>query len=147
MQPTRVLFLCTGNSARSILAEMLLRELGGSDFEVLSAGTEPKGVNPLSLKVLEQAGLPFNDLTSNGLDEFTGQRFDYLITVCDRAAEQCPVFPGNPERILWSLPDPAAVEGDDVVKIAAFKETLRDMRRHIETFVIVARRSAAGSGV
>lgn len=145
MQPIRVLFLCTGNSARSILAEALLRELGGADFEVFSAGTDPKGVNPLSVRVLEQAGLPLHGLHSKSLDLFTGQRFDYVITVCDRAAEQCPVFPGDPERIHWSFSDPAAVEGDDVVKLVAFQETLRGMRRRIDAFVIVARRSAAGS--
>lgn len=143
MTPIRVLFLCTGNSARSILAEALLKDAGGADFEVYSAGTEPKGINPFSIQVLEQAGLVAADYESKSLERFNGESFDYVITVCDRAAEQCPVFPGDPERIHWSFPDPAAVEGSNIVKLAAFQETLRGMRRRIDPFVAVAKRAAA----
>jgi arsenate reductase len=141
MPPIRVLFLCTGNSARSILAEAALRDLGGDAFEVVSAGTEPKGINPLTLRVLEQAGLPADGLSSKEMNRFIGDDFDYVITVCDRAAEQCPIFPGDPERIHWSFPDPAAVEGPEVVRLAAFQETLRGMRKRIEPFILVATRT------
>ena len=142
-RPIRVLFLCTGNSARSVIAEALLRQLGGDAFEVHSAGTHPKGINPFTVKVLEQEGIDVSSFTSKNVDEFIGRDFDYVVTVCDRAAEECPVFPGAPERIHWSFPDPAAVEGPDLVKQAAFQETLRGMRRRIELFVPVATRPAA----
>ncbi|HLF72311.1 MAG TPA: arsenate reductase ArsC [Dehalococcoidia bacterium] len=142
MTPIRVLFLCTGNSARSVIAEALLRSEGGDDFEVVSAGTRPKGINPYTLRVLDQAGLPHDGLRSKSLDEFVTQDFDYVITVCDNAAEECPVFPGAPERIHWSFVDPAAVDGADLVKLTAFQETLRGMRQRIGLFVPVARRAA-----
>ncbi len=114
---------------------------------MFSAGTEPKGINPYTAFVLEQAGLPTSGLHSKSMDVYLDDDFDYVITVCDRAAEQCPVFPGDPERIHWSFSDPAAVEGDDLAKVTAFQETLRDMRRRLETFVLVAapKQSQAGS--
>jgi arsenate reductase len=139
---TRVLFLCTGNSARSVLAEALLKQMGGSDFEVYSAGTDPKGINPYTLRVLAQEHIDGSQFHSKNMNEFLGRDFDYVITVCDDAAERCPVFPGDPQRIHWSFPDPAKVEGEDVVKLAAFQETLRGLRRRIEPFVIVARNAA-----
>ena len=133
----RVLFLCTGNSARSIIAEALLRKTGGSAFEVYSAGTEPRGLNPFTVQVLEQDGIDASSFYSKDMREFIGERFDFVIKVCDQAAERCPVFPGDPERIHWSFPDPAAEEGSDLVKLAAFQETLRGMRRRIELFTTV----------
>ncbi len=139
---TRVLFLCTGNSARSVIAEALLKKGGGEDFEVYSAGTDPKGINPYTIKVLEQEHIDTSDFHSKNMNEFVGQQFDYVITVCDQAAERCPVFPGDPTRIHWSFSDPAAVEGDDLVKLAAFQETLRGMRRRIDPFIIVAKNAA-----
>jgi arsenate reductase len=141
MSPIRVLFLCTGNSARSIIGEALLRDLGGSDFEVCSAGTDPKGINPMTLRVLEQAGLPTDQLASKNIDVFIKEHFDYVITVCDRAAEQCPVFPCDPQRIHWNFPDPAAIEGPEVVRLSAFQETLRGMRKRLEPFIQVATRA------
>ena len=138
----RVLFLCTGNSARSVIAEALLKKMGGDDFEVYSAGTDPKGINPFTTKVLEFEHVDMSGFRSKSMDEFIGQQFDYVITVCDQAAERCPVFPGDPTRIHWSFTDPAAVEGDDLAKLAAFQETLRGMRRRIEPFMIVARNAA-----
>ena len=143
MTPVRVLFLCTGNSARSIIAEALLQKIGGSDFEVYSAGTEPRGLNPFTVRVLEREHLDAGSFRSKGLNEYLGQSFDYVITVCDRAAEQCPIFPGDPQRIHWSFPDPAAVAGNDAVKMASFLETLRGLRRRIEPFVQVAVRAVA----
>ena len=142
MNPIRVLFLCTSNSARSVIAEALLKEMGESDFEVYSAGTHPKGLNPFTLKVLEQDHIDITGFRSQDMAEFVGQHFDYVITVCDQAAEECPVFPGDPQRIHWSFPDPAAIEGSDVVKLAAFQETLRGMRRRLALFIDVARRAA-----
>jgi arsenate reductase len=138
------LFLCTGNSARSVIAEALLSEMGGSDFEVHSAGTQPKGINPFTVKVLEQEHIDPARFHSKAMDQYIGDRFDYVITVCDNAAEECPIFPGEPERIHWSFPDPAAVEGSDVVKLAAFQETLRGMRRRLDPFIAVARRAKVG---
>jgi arsenate reductase len=143
MSQIRVLFLCTGNSARSIIAEALLRSMGDADFEVHSAGTHPRGINAFTVKVLEQAGLNSPDFRSKSMDEYRDQTFDYVITVCDDAAERCPVFPGDPERIHWSFTDPAAIEGTDIVKLAAFQQTLREMRQRLETFVPVARRAYA----
>ena len=137
-----VLFLCTGNSARSIIAEALLKEIGGRDFAVHSAGTDPKELNPFTEKVLAQEHIDAAQFYSKGMSEFIGEKFDYVITVCDQAAERCPVFPGDPTRIHWSFPDPAAVEGAETVKMAAFLETLRGLRRRIEPFVIVAEAAA-----
>jgi thioredoxin type arsenate reductase len=145
MTPIRVLFLCTGNSARSLMAEALLKKTGGETFEVHSAGTEPKGINPFTEKVLQQDGFDTSSLYSKSLNEYLDQRFDYVITVCDRAAERCPVFPGDPQRIHWSFADPAAVEGTDVVKLAAFQTTLREMRQRISLFMQVARRGTPSS--
>jgi arsenate reductase (thioredoxin) len=143
MSQIRVLFLCTGNSARSIIAEALLRSLGGVDFDVHSAGTHPKGINPFTVKVLQQASLEPADFRSKSMDEYLDEKYDYVITICDDAAEECPIFPGDPNRIHWSFTDPAAVKGTDVVKLAAFQQTLREMRQRLEAFVPVARRAFA----
>jgi arsenate reductase len=133
--PVKVLFLCTGNSARSVIAEALLSEMGRGDFEVFSAGTHPKGVNPFTVKVLEQNGIDPSHFHSKSMDQYIGDRFDYVITVCDNAAEECPIFPGAPERLHWDFADPAAVDGSDLVKLAAFQETMRGMRRRLEAFI------------
>lgn len=111
MDPLRVLFLCTGNSARSQMAEALLRHMTHGRADVVSAGTEPKGsVHPMAKAVLEEKfHVDASPLRPKHLNEFQGQTFDYVITVCDRAAESCPVFPGDPDRIHWRFPDPAAV--------------------------------------
>ena len=111
--PVRVLFVCWGNSARSIIAEALLRHLGGDRIDVYSAGIEPKGVNPLTVRVLEEAGLPTAGLHSKSVNDYLGQRFDYVITVCDDTRDVCPVFPGVHESLHWGYPDPAKVEGPE----------------------------------
>jgi len=110
----RVLFLCTGNSARSQMAEALLRHLSKERVDVFSAGSKPQPeVHPLAKETLEyRYGIDASGLVPKSLDRFLGERFDYVITVCDRAAEACPVFPGDPERIHWSFEDPAAVIGE-----------------------------------
>jgi arsenate reductase len=141
MTPIRVLFLCTGNSARSLMAEVLLRDAGGADFEAHSAGTRPKGINTYTERVLVAAGLEIGGLRSKDVKEFEGRSFDYVITVCDSAAEECPIFPGAPERIHWSFPDPAAVEGSEAEKVGVFEAILRGMRNRIATFVPAARQS------
>ena len=121
VQPIRVLFVCTGNSCRSIMAEALLRKHGGADFDVHSAGTHPKGLNPRTTRLLAEVGIDAPWARSKSVDEYIGQPFDYVITVCDNANESCPIFPGNTERIHWSFPDPAAIEGSETERLAAFR--------------------------
>ncbi|MCA1723631.1 MAG: arsenate reductase ArsC, partial [Thermomicrobia bacterium] len=104
-EPIRVLFLCTHNSARSQIAEATLRQMGGEDFAVSSAGTEVTRVHPLALRVLQEQGIETASLHSKSLTDFLGQRFDVVITVCDRANESCPILPCDPERFHWSIPD------------------------------------------
>ena len=140
--PIRVLFVCTGNSARSQIAEATLGRIGGPDFEVHSAGTEPKGVNPYTLRVLEEAGIDWSGARSKSVDEFAGQAFDYVITVCDRARQICPVFPGSYNALHWGLEDPAEVEGSDAEKLAAFKRTYVELHQRLRPFVEVALRAA-----
>jgi len=117
----RVLILCTGNSARSQMAEGLLRSAGGNRFEVFSAGTKPGIVRPEAIAVMSELGIDISTHRSKHVREFEGQPFDYVITVCDDAKESCPIFPGETERIHWSFPDPAAVEGSDMERLAAFR--------------------------
>jgi arsenate reductase len=142
MTTIRVLFLCTGNSARSIIGATLLQQLGGDAFEVFSAGTHPKGVNPYTVRVLEPLGIDMSEERSKNVSEFAEQSFDYVVTVCDSAAEECPIFPGAPKRIHWSFVDPAAVEGTDDERLRAFQRTVREMKTRLGTFVPIARRSA-----
>ena len=143
--PIRVLFVCTGNSARSQIAEAVLGHLGGSDFEVYSAGTEPKGVNPYTVQVLDDAGIDWTSARSKSVDEFAGQSFDYVITVCDRARQTCPVFPGSHNSLHWGLEDPAEVDGSDAERRGAFRRTYLELNQRIRPFVEVALR-AAGRG-
>jgi protein-tyrosine-phosphatase len=139
MSKIRVLFLCTGNSARSIIGAALLEQLAPDIFDVFSAGTHPKGINPYTVRVLEPLGIDMAAQRSKDVGEFTDQQFDYVITVCDSAAEECPVFPGAPERVHWSFVDPAAVEGSDEEKLRAFQRTVREMTTHLNSFVVLAR--------
>jgi len=126
-EPIRVLFVCTGNSARSIMAEALLRRHGSDRFEVHSAGTDPRGVNPLTLRVLADAGIDASWARSKSVNEFLGQRFDYVISLCDRVREVCPEFPGGPELIHWSIPDPARASGSDETTLPAFERTAAEL--------------------
>jgi arsenate reductase len=132
-----VLFLCTGNSARSVLAESLLTVLGHGRFKAFSAGSHPAGaVNPFALAFLQANGFPVEGLRSKSWDEFAAPGapvMDFIITVCDQAAgEVCPFWPGHPVSAHWGAPDPAAVEGSDEDKHRAFKDTASIMRRRIE---------------
>ena len=122
---TRVLILCTGNSARSQMAEGLLRSLGQGRFEVFSAGTKPGVVRPEAITAMRERGIDISSHRSKHVQEFDGQEFDYVVTVCDAARDNCPVFAGRTERLHWSFPDPAAVEGSEEERLAAFR-TVRD---------------------
>lgn len=139
--PIRVLFVCTGNSARSQIAEALLRDFGGADFEAFSAGTEPKGVNPYTTRVLAEIDIDWSAARSKSVTEFLGQPFDYVITVCDRARQTCPVFPGDHNSLHWGLDDPAEVEGTDERKLEAFRRTRTEVATRLRPFVELARRA------
>ena len=136
--PIRVLFVCTGNSARSQMAEALLRHLGGPAFDVSSAGTEPGGVNPLTIRTLAGIGIDIAGARSKSTAEFLGQPFDYVITVCDRANRACPVFPGGGTRLHWGFDDPAEAEGTDDERMAVFRRVLDEIRARVEAFIPVA---------
>lgn len=129
MKKIKVLFLCTGNSARSQMAEGLLRWHGNGYFEVFSAGLEPKGINPLTVNAMKEIGYDMREHRSKGLEEFIGKKeFDYLITVCGNADANCPVFPGQGTRLHWGFEDPAPFEGTAEAKLAKF----RDIREQID---------------
>jgi arsenate reductase len=137
---TNVLFLCTGNSARSILAEAFLNQEGKGRFRAFSAGSFPKGaVNPVALALLGQLGYPTDGLRSKSWDEFAlpgAPQMDFVFTVCDQAAgEVCPVWLGQPVSAHWGIPDPAAVEGTDAEKMQAFREALRMLSNRIGVFI------------
>lgn len=125
--PVRVLFLCTHNSACSQMAEGILRALGHNRIEVFSAGTEPTSAHPWAIKVMSGRGVDLRVHRSRHLDEYFGQGFDYVIIVCDRVREVCPIFPGEPEHIHWSFPDPAAIKGDLKAQESSFEDTARQL--------------------
>ena len=135
-----VLFLCTGNTARSVLAEGILNHLGKGRFRAFSAGSQPKGtVNPFALEELRRAGLPAEGFRSKSWDEFAkpgAPEMDFIFTVCDNAAnEVCPVWIGHPMTAHWGVEDPAAVEGSDEAKRLAFRKAATALRRRIELFL------------
>lgn len=133
MLESRVLFLCTGNSARSQMAEAFLRRHGGDRFEVFSAGLEPKGINPLTRQVMTERGYDLAGQRSKDVFEFIGRvHFGHIITVCSNAEARCPIFPGVAHRIFWPFDDPAAVEGSDEAKLAEF----RRVRDQIEARIL-----------
>jgi arsenate reductase len=124
----RVLILCTGNSARSQMAEGLLRHDAGDRFEVFSAGTRPARVRPEAIAVMAEIGIDISAHRSKPVDEFAGQPFDYVVTVCDNARENCPIFLANTKRVHWSLDDPAAVEASEEQRHAAFRRVRDELR-------------------
>ena len=126
----RVLILCTGNSARSQMAEGLLRHDGGAAYEVFSAGTKPSHVRPEAITAMHEIGIDISGHRSKSVDEFAGQTFDYVITVCDNAKESCPIFPATTKRIHWSLEDPADVQGPEEQRLAEFRR-VRDQLRSL----------------
>lgn len=142
MTPIRVLFVCTHNSARSQIAEALLARYGGADFEVHSAGTEATRVNPYAIRVLAEQGIDWSGARSKVITEFLDETFDYVITVCDRARETCPVFPGSTNTMHWGLDDPSEVDGTDAERLAAFRQTEADVAARLRPFIEVALRAA-----
>lgn len=134
MNKPRILVLCTGNSARSQMAEGLLRHSAGDRYEVYSAGTRPSAVRPEAVAVLRELGIDISHHRSKSVDEFAGQEFAFVITVCDNAKESCPVFPGRTQRIHWSFPDPAAVQGSEDERTAAFRCVRDEIALRVKSF-------------
>ena len=136
MDQTRVLFLCTGNSARSQMAEAFLRRLGGDAFEAFSAGLNPSVINPLTYQVMEEVGYDLEGQRSKSLEEYLGQEsFAFLITVCDHADQNCPTFPGGGVRLHWSFEDPAAFKGTQEAKLQKFREVRDLIELHLRTWL------------
>ena len=131
----RVLILCTGNSARSQMAEGLLRALADDKFDVFSAGSKPSSVNLLAIQAMREWDIDISQHRSKHLNEFITQPFGYVITVCDIAAETCPIFPGRTQRIHWSFPDPAAVEGSEDARLQAFRDTRDAIETRLNTWL------------
>jgi arsenate reductase (thioredoxin) len=129
----RVLFLCTGNSARSQMAEGLLRYIAGDQFEVFSAGTRPVGLNPNAVTAMSEIGINIAGSRSKSIDEFAGQQFEYVFTVCDSARESCPIFPGGGKRLHQSFEDPAAAPADR--QLAVFREVRDQIAERLHRFV------------
>ena len=133
---TRVLFLCTGNSARSQMAEAFLRRLAGDRYEVYSAGLEPKPIHPMVYQVMGELGYDLAGHEPKHLRLFLGQmHFGYLITVCDRAARNCPLFPGLSKRLDWSIEDPSAFEGSEEERLAKFREVRDALLARVQDFI------------
>jgi arsenate reductase (thioredoxin) len=131
-QRSRVLFLCTHNSARSQMAEGLLRQLAGDRFEVMSAGTEATHIRPLAIRAMDEIGIDISGQESKTLDRYLEEPFDYVITVCDEANEACPFFPGAANRLHWSFEDPSRVEGLEEERLAVFRSVRDQIRERIE---------------
>ena len=134
MQQTKVLFLCTGNSARSQMAEGLLRHDAGDRFDVESAGTRPSRVRPEAIAVMRELGIDISGHRSKSVDEFAGQQFEYVLTVCDNARETCPIYPGHANRLHHRFDDPAAVDGDEEQRLAAFRRVRDEIRDYLRGF-------------
>jgi protein-tyrosine-phosphatase len=137
--PARVLFLCTHNSARSQMAEGLLRQLSKGQVEAFSAGNEPSQVNPMAIAVMDERGIDIRGQHAKHLSQYLGQPFDYIVTVCDLARETCPIFPGDPEHIHWSFPDPAAVE-DIAARRRAFESVATELTTRINFLLVLIQR-------
>jgi len=131
----RVLILCTGNSARSQMAEGLLRHDAGDACEVFSAGTNPNQVRPEAIAVMREVGIDISGHRSKSVDEFAGQDFDYVITVCDNAKQTCPVFSAKTKHIHWSIEDPAAVPGSEEKRLSVFRRIRDQLRARLQGFV------------
>ena len=130
----KLLVLCTGNSARSQMGEGLFRNAGGPGWEVFSAGTKPSFVRPEAIAVMREIDIDISGHRSKSADEFAGQQFDYVVTVCDNARDNCPMFPGGAKCIHWSFEDPATVQGDDETRLAAFRKIRDQIRQRVGEF-------------
>jgi arsenate reductase len=133
-QHKRILVLCTGNSARSQMGEGLFRHEGGAGYEVFSAGTKPGAVRPEAIAVMREAGIDISGHRSKSVEEFAGQSFDYVVTVCDHARDNCPVFPEGTVRLHWSFEDPAAVEGSETERLSAFRRIRDQIHERVKAF-------------
>jgi protein-tyrosine-phosphatase len=140
LSPVRVLFLCTHNSARSQMAEGILRHLSAGRIDVMSAGSHPSGLHPLAVQACASLGVDISGQRSKHLDELRDQSFDYILTVCDRVRESCPTFPGDPDRIHWSFLDPASVEGPDEERYQLFKQTGLQLMTRIRSLLTIIER-------
>jgi len=136
MTKTRVLFLCTHNSARSQMAEGLLRHMSGDRFEVMSAGTEATHVRPLAIRAMDEVGVDISAQESETLGSYLREPFDYVITVCDEANEACPFFPGASERLHWSFPDPSKAQGTEEERLEVFRRVRDDIEDRIRRELI-----------
>jgi arsenate reductase len=134
MSKPRVLFLCIHNSARSQMAEGLLRARAGGQFEVFSAGSDPTSVQPFAVRALQDEGIDISQQRSKNVSELIQEHFDFVITLC--AEEVCPVFPNAVRRLHWSLDDPAAVDGGNDEKLEAFGRTVRELKKHLDAFIL-----------
>lgn len=134
----KVLFLCTGNSARSQMAEGFLRDMAGDRFEVFSAGIKPTQINPLAIKVMAEIGIDISKHRSKSVMEFIDQTFDYVITVCGNAQKTCPVFPGEHEKIYWDLEDPAEAKGSEEKKMSVFRKIRGQIKENISKLLTTA---------
>jgi len=130
----RVLILCTGNSARSQMAEGLLRHDAGDRFDVESAGTKPDQVRPEAIAVMNELGIDISGHRSKSVDEFAGEKFDYVLTVCDKAKETCPIFPGHANRLHQNFEDPAAAQGSEAVRLGVFRQVRDQIRAYLRGF-------------
>ena len=135
MNKKRVLFLCTGNSCRSQMAEGFLRDMASDRFEVFSAGIKPTQVNPLAIKVMAEAGIDISKHRSKSAMEFIGQKFDFVVTVCDNAKQTCPIFPGKYEKIHWDLEDPAEAQGTEEERLVFFRRIRDEIKNNIHVFI------------
>jgi arsenate reductase len=131
----RVIFICTHNSARSQMAEGLLRHLAGKRFQPYSAGTAPTRLHPLAVAAMQEIGIDISGQRAKDASEYTEAKFDYLITVCDQAREACPIFPGARHQLHWSLPDPAAAEGEETARLIAFRQVREDLAARIRQLI------------
>ena len=142
----RVLILCTGNSTRSQIAEGLFRNLGGDEFDVHSAGTHPAGlVHPLAIETMRERGIDISNQTSKSLSSYDEQPFDYVVTVCDEAYQECPIFPGAKNQIHWSTPDPSFAPGDGDERKEAFRHTTASLERRVMSLIAEIRNTKAAS--
>ena len=130
----KILVICTGNSARSQMAEGFLKYYK-NEWEIYSAGTKPKGLNPLAVEVMSEKGIDISGYKSKSIDLFLNKKFDYVVTVCDNAKESCPVFPGNAKYLHWSLKDPAAIEGTKEEKLIVFRKTRDEIHNRVLEFI------------
>jgi arsenate reductase (thioredoxin) len=131
----RVLFICTGNRARSQMAEGLLRHAAGDRFDVYSAGTTPSGISDLTIEVMREVGVDVSGQRSKSVDEYAGESFHHIITVCDSARQVCPIFPGDGERLHWDVEDPSDTEARGVPLTEAFRRAREEIRKRVEEFV------------